>query len=513
MTSIIVIAIAGMLAGLCVTPIVRIAALKVGLMDRPDGFRKTQQSPVALGGGVAVTIATLAAVSVAFLFPNPLQTLLQERSTQLLGLLAAALIVCVTGLADDWIGLRGRQKLAAQIAASLLLIFIVGPIQKIEMFGYVFELGVGSVVFTLFWLLGAINAINLMDGIDGLASGLGVVMALAIAAMAYSTNHIAEAAIATALFGALVGFLPSNFPPARIYLGDAGSMVIGLVVGALAVQASIKGPATVAIAAPLAVWAIPVFDSAMALTRRRLTGRSIYETDRSHLHHCLMTRHSNRTALLVIVSLCSLTTAAALASVWLRNEMLAVIGALSVVMILVITGVFGRAEAVLIANRIRSLGRSFVMTPHQHTPNPKIAKGSSVRIQGSKDWGELWDWLVGAARTLDVQGIELDVNVPFLHEAYHATWRHPRHNEEDLCWHLTIPIVNEAGRRLGRFEFIGKRHYGPMDTHWEPLAELFETLEFRVGEIMDGVLPRESQKATDTIRSRETVELAVQEPV
>lgn len=508
MTSIIVIALAGAVSSFCITPIVRVLALHLGLTDKPDGYRKTQEHPIALGGGLAVLLGMLVAVLVAFYFPNPLQKLLHAKIVPMIGLLVATLIVCLAGLADDWIGLRGRQKLFAQLLAALVLLLVYRPIQKIEMFGQVVDLGIIAVPFTLFWILGAINAINLMDGIDGLASSLGAVMAVAIAAMAFYTNHLAEAAVAIALFGALVGFLPSNFPPAKIYLGDAGSMVIGLVVGALAIQASIKGAATVAIAAPLAVWSIPVFDSAMAILRRKLTGRSIYETDRSHLHHCLSNKVSSLWTLVVIVVLCLLTTAGALASVWLHNESLAVIGMLAVVSILVISGIFGRAEAVMVANRLRSLGQSLVTSPRKRSDKQNKASTLSVRIQGSKDWGELWDWLIEAALPLDVQGIELDVNVPMIHEAYHAKWRHADHNEENLCWHLTIPIVNESGRRLGRFEFIGKRHYGPMSTHWEPLAELFETLEFRIGEIMDPVLP--DKKVTETIRSNqpETVEIA-----
>src|SRR5262249_15282924 len=151
--------------------------------------------------------------------------------------------------------------------------------------------------------------------------------------------------------------------PARIFMGDAGSMVVGLVVGVLGIQSSLKAPATVALVAPLAVLTIPFLDTAAAIVRRKLTGRSIYATDRGHLHHCLLRRgYSTRVVLAWVSLFCVLTGAGALASLALKNELLAFCTALTVVAVLIVTRFFGHAEFQLIRKRLAHLVFSFLKT-------------------------------------------------------------------------------------------------------------------------------------------------------
>ena len=164
---------------------------------------------------------------------------------------------------------------------------------------------------------------------------------------------MAAACVAVVLAGALLGFLRYNFPPASIFLGDAGSMLIGLVIGTLAIQGSYKAPATIVLAAPIALLTIPFFDTAAAVIRRKLTGRSIYTTDRGHLHHCLL-RHgfSNRSVLLCISVFCVVTAGGALASLALEQEMVAVVVTLLVIGLLIVTRLFGYAEFMLVSNKL-----------------------------------------------------------------------------------------------------------------------------------------------------------------
>src|SRR5437868_2212657 len=151
-----------------------------------------------------------------------------------------------------------------------------------------------AVPVTLFLLLGAIGSLNLIDGMDGLLSTVGVLVSLAVAGMAVMGGHWLAACAAVALAGALLGFLRYNFPPATIFLGDSGSMLIGLVLGVLAIKSALKTPTTVALMAPAVLLTIPIFDTFAAILRRKLTGRSIYSTDRGHLHHCLLSRGLSR---------------------------------------------------------------------------------------------------------------------------------------------------------------------------------------------------------------------------
>jgi len=143
-----------------------------------------------------------------------------------IGLGSACLWVCALGILDDRGLLRGRQKFIGQIVAALMLTSSGCVISRLEILDVRLELGMLSIPFTIFWLVGAINAVNLMDGVDGLATTIGAILSGAFALMAMITGHELEAMLAVALCGSLLGFLPYNFPRARIFLGDTGSMLI-----------------------------------------------------------------------------------------------------------------------------------------------------------------------------------------------------------------------------------------------------------------------------------------------
>jgi UDP-GlcNAc:undecaprenyl-phosphate GlcNAc-1-phosphate transferase len=276
--------------------------------------------------------------------------------------------------------------------------------------------------------------------------------------------------VAVALAAALLGFLRYNFPPACVFLGDSGSMLIGLVVGVLAIQSSLKGTATVALTAPTVLLTIPIFDTTAAILRRKLTGRSLYATDRAHLHHCLLRRGlTSRRALLLVAGLCLLTGAGALASLALRNELLAVASALIVVALLVATRLFGNAEIALLRQRARSLVRSFLRGPAGDQP-----REMGVRLQGTVDWTELWGAMVEAARRLRLKMLRLDVNAPAIGEGYHARWDLAREEADEAgVWLAEIPLSAHGGA-IGRLEVVGCRDEEPV---WEKIAALARLIE------------------------------------
>jgi hypothetical protein len=209
-------------------------------------------------------------------------------------------------------------------------------------------LGWLGVPITVLWLLACINALNLLDGMDGLASLVGLCTAAMLAIIALNLGHAHVAIVAFALAGALAGFLLYNLPPASIYLGDSGSMVIGMVIGLLGMQAALKTPATLAITAPAVLMSIPMLDTVLAIIRRKLNGQHIATADRGHIHHRLLERGlSNWQALGVIGLLCLLTGGAAITAIWLRSDGLAWALALSLVVILVRLRVFGHHELAL----------------------------------------------------------------------------------------------------------------------------------------------------------------------
>lgn len=421
------------------TLVVRRKAIQAGLTDLPDGYRKLHKDPIPLGGGIAVFLASAAIIAAMLVVDNPWRDQLRASWCNLLTLGAAGLVIVVVGTADDRFGLRGRQKLLGQFLAVGVLILGGLTIRRVELFGWGVELGLLSIPCTAFWLLGAINAVNLLDGIDGLATVVGIILAATIAAMAAMTLHPDVAVVALVFAGCLVGFLRFNFPPASVFLGDAGSMLIGLMVGALAIHASCKGPGTVLLAAPAAAWTIPIFDSAAAIVRRRLTGRSIYTTDRGHLHHRLMDRlGSNQRVLAWVAVACLFTSSAALLSVSMKTDLIALLSLVAVVSIFIATNIFGRAELLLLGSRLHDVGQSFI--PISSASLGRVRQ-RTVRFQGSHRWEELWSELVRAAGELSLNEIRLDVNLPAVQEGFHACWRLPRFDEVAPCWQLDVPLV------------------------------------------------------------------------
>ena len=464
-------------ASAILTPAIRASALWLGVVDKPDGRRKLQGSATPLGGGVAVYLAIGMALCISALIPVAQSNWLGTRAVFLIGLACAATLIVVVGILDDRFELRGRQKLTGQILAALVLVTSGLVVEKIQVFNWQVELGLLSIPFTLFWLVGAINAVNLIDGIDGLATGVGVILSLAIAASAMMTGHEADALIALALGGALLGFLLYNFPPASIYLGDAGSMLIGLLLATLAIRCSLKGPATVALAAPAVIWTIPLFDVGMAILRRKLTGRSIYETDRGHLHHCMLRRgFSNRMILAWISALCTITALGALASIAYQNEWLAVGSSLAVISTLVLTRWFGHTECLLLGRRLRLLVMSLIQTPRSSETHSR--KPVRDRFTGTGDWDELWNTLTEFAERFDLCSVQLNVNLPAQNEEYHVSWERRARGGELEEWFTELPLVSHH-ITFGRLKIRGRCTDGSVCS-W-------------MGELIAGLKPFETQ--------------------
>lgn len=438
---------------------------------------------MALGGGVAVFVGLASAVALSAALPTIPGSALAKNLWDFRSLLAASLVILAVGLADDRYGLRGRHKLLGQLAAAGVLVASGMVVRNIGLFGVHLDLGLLAVPFTVFWLVGAMNALNLIDGIDGLASTVGIILSLTIAGMAFYTGRGPEALIAIAFAASLLGFLCFNFPPAKIYLGDAGSMLIGLIVGALAIRASLKGPATVAMAAPLAVWAIPIMDSSAAILRRKLTGRSIYTTDRGHLHHCLLTVFGSNLRVLGAVAVgCVATCAAALVSVYMNSDALALLGVVSVVAILVASRIFGHVEMLLVGSRLKSLGRSLLSPVRRGGVRTHEA---AIRLQGSRQWDLLWQSLTEFADKLNLSRIRLDVNLPAAQEGYHASWHRPVNCDPNELWSTEVPLFS-GQQVIGRLSAAGEVYGASACDLVERLMDLLQPFEARLVELAVG---------------------------
>ncbi|QDV76286.1 glycosyltransferase family 4 protein [Botrimarina mediterranea] len=463
----------GWLAALALTPVVRRAGVKLGFVDKPNA-RKLQLNPIALGGGIAVLGATFTAVAVAFLFADVALTVtfFRDDARLLAGLAFATVATLALGLYDDARDMRGLYKLIAQVAIASVLVYLGLGIPVIALFGQDVELGWLSIPLSIFWLVGSTNAINLLDGIDGLASGIGMVLCLTLATINAYYGQFPEAVVTLAMAGALFGFLRYNFAPATIYLGDAGSMVIGLVIGAIALQTNLKTPAFVAMVVPLAVWAVPILDSGAAIVRRRLTGRSIFAPDRGHLHHALLTRGwTVPQASMFITLICAVTCLSAVLGVIWQNELIVVVTVVLVVAFLISSRTFGHVEYELLRARLRQSGLTF----SSNDPSGAGRQHGAVRLQGSHEWEVLWDSIVEAAPSYGLTKLQLTIHMPRVHEAFYASWRAPKGAKPiaDSSWRVTHPLTFD-GEVVGKLDIVGL-----VDDHERStLSQIAQVLDF-----------------------------------
>ena len=460
---------------LAITPIVRATALRLGFVDHPDRRRKAHKAPVALGGGAAVFLAMAAAMLVVYAFASFMGLSIQSPFNSLqLGCLAIGTVAIVLlGLVDDVHGLRGRYKLLVQLLVAGLLIWAGIRIEGFTAFGYPISLMWLAVPATLFWLVGTTNAINLIDGIDGLAGSVGFILCLTMAAIAGWQGNLGFTTVMLALAGGLLGFLRYNFAPATIYLGDAGSMLIGLMCGTIAVLANAKSSAAMAFAVPIAVWSIPILDSFAALLRRKLTGRSLFSADRGHLHHSLLVRGwTVRQAALFIALICSTTCLSAVLSIYMRNEWIALVTVVVVMVFLVFTRTFGHIEFALLKGRMRKMAMSLVRTEGGETSR---IRESCIQLQGSREWSKLWAAIVEAAESYRLTRIKLTIDIPLLHESFYATWDTSRTVSQDATvWQLTHPLVVD-GDLVGHMDLSGETQ---PDNKASTLSQIAQVLDF-----------------------------------
>lgn len=305
MFSIVFVSLAAFGLSFLLTPLFRNLFRRFGWVDRPDHRRKTHPVPMPRAGGIPIMLAFAGALVLLTLTPLHGGEIFAQTLPLLRKLVPALAVIFVTGLCDDLFGLRPWQKLLGQLAAAGLACY--AQIQIIS----IGKIGITStwwhVPLTMLWLIGCTNAFNLIDGVDGLATGIGLFATFTTLVAALSQGNF-ELALATApLAGALIGFLRYNFNPASIFLGDSGSLSIGFLLGCYGVMWSQKSATMLGMTAPLMALAIPLVDTGLAIARRLLRGQPIFGADRGHIHHRLLDQGlTPRRVVLVLYLMCGL---------------------------------------------------------------------------------------------------------------------------------------------------------------------------------------------------------------
>jgi UDP-GlcNAc:undecaprenyl-phosphate GlcNAc-1-phosphate transferase len=277
----------------CATPIVRRLAFKVGAVDIPKDNRRMHKKPIALMGGAAIITGFV----VSIIFNLITSRSLLPFSEDMLGMLAGMVIISIMGVLDDIFTLNAKTKLLFQLAAAITAVLISGAritivTNPFAQLGYTTLNPIISYIVTILWIVGITNAINLIDGLDGLAAGVSAISCLSLFFISILRADIAPAVytaiLTAALGGAALGFLPFNFNPAKIFMGETGAAFLGFALGVISIQGTLKSFTAVSIAIPLLVLGLPIFDTITSILRRLRNGKSFMEADRDHLHHRLI---------------------------------------------------------------------------------------------------------------------------------------------------------------------------------------------------------------------------------
>jgi len=263
------------------TPFVKVIAQKIGAIDIPDA-RRVHKHPIPRMGGLAIFYGFLIAV-VCFL----------KVDTQLRGILIGSLIIVALGIVDDVKQLGAKIKFVIQIVVAGIVVFHGVKIEALSVPSFInsagyLELGKLSIPFTIIWIVGVTNAVNLIDGLDGLAVGVSSIATFSLFFIAILAAEFQVALLAAALAGGCLGFLPYNFNPAKIFMGDTGSTFLGYMLSVICIQGLFKGYAVISFIIPFLILGLPIFDTLFAIVRRIWNKKPIMAPDRGHLHHKLM---------------------------------------------------------------------------------------------------------------------------------------------------------------------------------------------------------------------------------
>jgi len=260
-----------------ITPKVMELAIKVGALDAPDE-RKVHKGMIPRMGGLAIYAGFVLAVLASMYV-----------SREIMGLLVGGTIILIVGIIDDLKPLPANVKLLGQIvAAAVLVMFDIRIEWLTNPFGEMIYVDYLAIPLTILWVVGLTNTVNLIDGLDGLAAGVSTIASVTILLVALQQNFWTVAILTAALAGSALGFLQHNFNPAKIFMGDTGSMFLGYMLAAISILGAVKSAATIALIVPIVALGLPILDTAFAIIRRYMSGRPIFKPDKGHLHHRLL---------------------------------------------------------------------------------------------------------------------------------------------------------------------------------------------------------------------------------
>ncbi len=392
------------LLALVLTPIVRDYLGKFGFLDHPDGGRKRHVNALPRVGGIAIAISYAATFAIALCLPFSYTYVLHDALPSIIRLSMVASIVFVTGVLDDLLGLKAWQKLIG-IGGAASLAYGAGIRVDVHVLSGLPAWPWLGFALTVLWLVGCTNAFNLIDGMDGLAAGVGLVATVTMLLAALTQGNLPLALATMPLAGCLLGFLRYNFNPASVFLGDCGSLLIGFLLGCYGALWSEKSVTLVAMTVPLLALSIPLVDVVLSIARRYLRNRPIFQGDRGHIHHKLLERgFTPKGAVLIIYSSCALVALLSLLASALRNQFSGLIvlvfcGAAWIAIRHLNYAEFTMASRMFLGGRFRRIIDVETRLLEFETALSKVT-----------DLDDCWSRIVGGTREFGFQGVRLSLN-------------------------------------------------------------------------------------------------------
>jgi UDP-GlcNAc:undecaprenyl-phosphate GlcNAc-1-phosphate transferase len=438
--------ILSIVCGTILTPIVRRFAHRIGALDHALSSRKIHGRPVPRLGGVAIVLAFYAPLVGLLLFHSGVGEMFLAERDKVIGLFVGGVGIALLGIYDDLRGAGAGRKFLVQFGVAGLMYALGYRIDSLaNPFGLELNLGWASLPFTLFWIVGVINALNLIDGLDGLAGGVALVAVLTTFLSSLQRGHPLMVLFSGALAGAILGFLFYNFNPATIFMGDTGSMFLGFVLATSAIQTNQKSSTAVAVLIPAIALGLPIMDTLLAMGRRALRGRPIFQADKEHIHHRLLARGlSHRQAVLVLYGFCVLLGAVALVLTYANSAQ----AALLLVALGIVAFMALRALGYMRLDRIAD-------TATERRKNKALRAASrplGQRLRQVRTLDEAWTIVTEAGRVFGAISVRVGPSPSFSHE-YEQTAIGP--DERPFEARFVLPgssSMLELGWRDGRRE-------------------------------------------------------------
>jgi UDP-GlcNAc:undecaprenyl-phosphate GlcNAc-1-phosphate transferase len=392
------------LLALIITPIVIKLARRIKAVDRP-GIRTVHTRAVPRIGGVTIFLSAMILIVIVLFLNNSIGQAFRNMQLQLISLFCSATFIFLVGLVDDLKGLPAKFKFLAELLAAAVLCFMTVRISSIKITEQLtLQLGLLSYPLTILWIVGITNAVNLSDGLDGLAAGISAIACGVILVFAIYSSNVIMAVIMLALLGSLCGFLFFNFNPAKIFMGDCGSLFLGFTIASSSVLCSMKSSALVGLALPALALGIPIFDTLFSMLRRFLDRRRIFAPDRRHFHHLLIDMGIKQRHVVVAIYLMTLLFTGLGMFMMVTRKSNSLVIFLCIILLLLL--LFNAVGSVRLRDTITGLQKKYEIANRCKQEQIKF-EDAQLHFRNAHNFDQWWEAACKAAERLDFAWLSL----------------------------------------------------------------------------------------------------------